>query len=179
MRSFVAIPVPEPVAGRLEDLTAGLDIGTLVPAENMHLTLAFLGDQPRDRLADLDELLGAEKAEAFDLTLDGLGTFGNARPRVLFARAMPNPGLGHLRRAVRRAARDAGIRLAHERYVPHVTLARFGRGLEGEDVAKLQAFIGRRMGHMAATFPATGFSLYESQLGTGGAIYSELASYEL
>ena len=179
MRSFVAIPVPEPMAGRLEDLTASLDIGTAVPAENMHLTLAFLGDQTQATLGDLDDLLAEPDAAPFSLTLDGLGTFGDARPRVLFAAVSPEPALSPLRRRVRRAAVDAGIELSHERFVPHITLARFGRGLEGEDIARLQAFIARRMGHAAGTIEVGDFALYESRLARGGPIYEELAVYKL
>ena len=179
MRSFVAIPVPEPMAGRLEDLTASLDIGTAVPAENMHLTLAFLGDQTQATLGDLDDLLAEPDAAPFSLTLDGLGTFGDARPRVLFAAVSPEPALSQLRRRVRRAAADAGIELSHERFVPHITLARFGRGLEGEDVSRLHGFVARRMGHVQGTIDVAEFGLFESRLTRTGSVYEELASYAL
>lgn len=179
MRCFVGIPVPEPLAGRLEAACAGLDLGTVVPAENLHLTLAFLGDQPHATLADLDDLLADLAKPALALSLDGLGTFGDASPRVLFAAVAPAPALAQLRRCVRRAAADAGIDLPRERFVPHVTLARFGRGLGGVDVLSLQAFIGRRMGHVRGMFDVSGFALYRSHLARGGPVYEELATYDL
>ena len=128
---------------------------------------------------DLDDLLSGIEAEGFTLTLDGLGTFGDARPRVLYAALAPEPALTTLRRRVRRAVAEAGIDLPHERFVPHITLARFGRGLEGEDIARLQAFIARRMGHAAGTIEVGDFALYESRLARGGPIYEELAVYKL
>jgi 2'-5' RNA ligase len=45
MRVFVAIDLPDEVRRELETLQNALPVGRPVPAENLHLTLSFLGDQ--------------------------------------------------------------------------------------------------------------------------------------
>ena len=49
--------------------------GNYTPEENMHLTLAFIGDYPEPQ-AVMDALSGVEFAP-FDLALDGIGSFGD------------------------------------------------------------------------------------------------------
>jgi len=179
MRAFVGIDVPEPLASRLAETQTGLDIGTLVPVENLHLTLAFLGEHAEAVISDMHDILCATFEKEFELVIEGLGTFGDASPRVLYASVASEPMLTSLRRKVRRAAVDAGIELTHERFVPHITLARFGRGLQGEDVPRLQAHVARRMGQVSGSFRVTDFTLYESRLGRDGPIHTPLADYDL
>jgi len=179
IRAFVAIAVPEPMAGTMEALQTGLDVGRLVPRENFHITLAFLGDQPDMALDDLHAGLNLIAEQMFDIRIQGLGTFGDAAPHHLFADVAPEPALTILHKKVRRAARDAGIELAHQRFHPHVTLARFGRGLLGEDLTRLQDHIARRMGMATGSFKATGFTLFESRLTSGAPQYTPLADYDL
>ncbi|MEM7191032.1 MAG: RNA 2',3'-cyclic phosphodiesterase [Pseudomonadota bacterium] len=179
IRAFVAIAIPEPMAGTMEALQTGLDFGRLVPRENFHLTLSFLGEYPEPVLEDLHAGLNLIAEPMFDISIQGLGTFGDASPHHLFAEVTPEPALTALHKKVRRAARDAGIELAHQRFHPHVTLARFGRGLHGDDLTKLQAHIARRMGMATGSFTATGFTLFESRLTSGTPQYTPLADYDL
>ena len=79
MRSFIAITLPEAIVEQLEDLQDGLRGATWSVSETFHITLAFLGDQPRRTLEDLDSHLIALDAPAFDLTLTGVGVFGQTR----------------------------------------------------------------------------------------------------
>lgn len=196
IRAFVGIPVPEQVAAALEAAQAGIPAGRVVPPENFHVTLAFLGEQPRPVLEDAHDALEAVRVPAFSLRIEGLGMFGGARPRVLFAEVAAEPGLSQLRRKVLRAVHEAGIELGRERFHPHVTLARLGArfgarsgarpgaqsgdgGLRGEDAAEMQAFVARRVGLRAGPFAVESFILYRSRLGRAGPIYEALAEYPL
>ena len=178
IRAFVAIAVPEPLAGTLATAQVGLEAGNPVPRENFHITLAFLGEHPTPVIEDAASALSLIGGPAFDVLIDGLDTFGTA-PRLLFADVAASPELSALRKRVRRAVGEAGIELAHERFHPHVTLARFGSGLRGEDAARLQAHIARRYGMVKGTFRASGFTLFESRLGRSGPIYSSLMDFPL
>ena len=178
IRAFVAIPVPEPVAGTLVACQAGLDVGNPVPIENFHVTLAFLGEHPTPVIEDMASVLSLIGGPGFELEVNGLGTFGT-NPRLLFAEIVPAPALSDLRKRVRRAAGDAGINLPHERYHPHVTLARLGSGLIGEDAERLRNHAARRMGMARGNFPVRSFILFESRLGRSGPAYSPLAEYPL
>ena len=179
IRAFVGIPLPEEAADALEAAQAGIPAGRVVPHDNFHLTLAFLGEQPRPVLEDAHDALGGVRTPGFSLRIDGLGMFGGARPRVLFAQVAAEPGLAQLHRKVLRAVREAGIELPRERFHPHVTLARFGDGLRGEDAAEMQAFVARRIGVRAGPFAVESFVLYRSHLGRAGVIYEALAEYPL
>ena len=180
MRAFVGIPLPEEVADALVAAQSGLPSGREVPYENFHVTLAFLGEQPEPVVEEAHHALAALRAPGFSLRIEGLGVFGGARPRVLFAEVAPEPALTRLHRKVLRAVHDAGIELARQRFHPHVTLARFGGdGLRGEEAAEMQAFVGRRIGLGTVPFEVDHFVLYRSHLGRSGPTYEPLAEYPL
>lgn len=179
IRAFVAIPLPDEIVRALGAAQAGLPAGRAVAPENMHITVAFLGEHPEPLVEDVHYALDTIRAPAFELTLDGLGLFGGDRPRVLYADVRPEPMLTHLREKVLQAARGAGLRMDRERYNPHVTLARFHTGLKGEEAEKMRAFTVRRMAFRAGPFGVHEFHLYRSSLGRNGPIYEELAAYPL
>lgn len=179
IRAFVGVPVPPEVARELEAAQAGLPAGRAVAPENFHLTLAFVGEHRGTVIEDVHHALEPIRSPGFELVVDGLGTFGGEIPRILFANVIAEPALSALRKKVRRAVREAGIELPHERHQPHITLARMGRELNGEDALALQGFVARRIGRVRATFPVTEFCLYESKLGRSGPVYSVLAEYPL
>ncbi len=179
IRAFVGVPLPRAAADALEAAQAGIPAGRIVPHDNFHVTLAFLGEQPRTVLEDAHDALDGIRLPGFMLRIEGLGMFGAARPRVLFAEVAAEPGLAQLRRKVLRAVHEAGIDLPRERFHPHITLARFGDGLRGKDVAEMQAFVARRIGVRAGPFPVESFVLYRSHLGRAGPTYEALAEYPL
>jgi RNA 2',3'-cyclic 3'-phosphodiesterase len=179
IRAFVGIPLPGAAADALEAAQAGIPAGRVVPYDNFHVTIAFLGEQPRPVLEDVHHALDSVRVPGFPLRIEGLGMFGGARPRVLFAEVAPEPGLSQLRRKVLRAVHEAGIALSRERFHPHVTLARFGDGLRGEDALEMQAFVARRIAVRAGPFQLESFALYRSHLGRAGPTYEVLAEYPL
>ncbi len=179
IRAFVAVPLPEEVVRELTGAQAGLPAGRPVAPENLHITVAFLGEHPEPLIEDVHYPLDTIRAPAFELTLDGLGLFGGDRPRSLHAEVTPEPMLTHLREKVLQAARGVGLRMDRTRFNPHVTLARFGKGLNGEDAEKIRSFTVRRMAFRAGPFAVEAFVLNRSTLGRKGPIYEELAAYPL
>jgi 2'-5' RNA ligase len=179
MRLFAALPLPEGVLDRLEDLQSGMPEGRVVPAENLHVTLGFFDECDRHVAADIDSGLAAIRAPALELWFDGLGMFGNGegRGRVLYAAIRPDPALSRLREKTLTAARDAGLDLRRERYTPHVTLARFGPGLGRSE--RLDRWIAAHAGFAAGPVHCDAFCLYRSDRGGERAVYTELARYPL
>jgi 2'-5' RNA ligase len=179
IRAFVGIPMPEETADRLAAVQAGLPTGRAVAPEGLHLTLAFLGEQPEPVVEDVHLALGDIRTGPAALVLEGLGMFGGATPRSLHAVVRPDPALSALRKQVQRAAREAGVDLPREKFVPHVTLARFRQGMAPEDLALLHRYVAARMGAVSGRVPVTEFTLYRSHLTSEGAAYEALAEYPL
>lgn len=178
MRAFIGLPLPVDLADRLEQIAAGLRFGRAVPAENMHITLAFLDDQPEEVLEELHETLGAMMLKAPNIAIDGLDLFGGDKPRLLFASVPLNDALGELRRKVRQAARQAGITLSHERFRPHISLRRFNRLAIGER-QELEHLLAHEGGMTWPVFRPVEMALVGSTLTASGAQYETLASYPL
>ncbi|UWQ13405.1 RNA 2',3'-cyclic phosphodiesterase [Aliiroseovarius sp. M344] len=176
MRCFLALPLPDLLAGQLAGFAGRLRVGRALPEENIHLTLAFLDEQPLDALEDLHTELDLLRAPPATVDLAGLVPLGGAVPSVLAVNAH---GVDGLRKQVMGAVRRAGITLPHRRFRGHVTLARLPRDPTAGDLSAL----GRALEtHGAIRFdPVTldTLSLYRSELRPDGARYERLADYPL
>lgn len=179
MRAFVAIALPDQVRAMIADLQAGLRPGRKVPEENLHLTLAFLDDQPQAALQRVHEALSEIATDPFDLRLGGLEMFGGKRPRVLYLRAEASAPLVDLRKQVVYAARQAGIDLPRERFRPHVTLARFRRDIPEDQNAQIGQFLADYGTASLPAFDVRGITLFGSTLHPDGAMHDVLAEYPL
>lgn len=179
MRAFLAIDLPDEVCAALTRLQAGLTAGRPVAEENLHLTLAFLGDQEEVALEGLHYELDTIRAAPFALRFSGLGAFGGDHPRILFADVAPDPALTDLHRRVTGALHRAGITAPRERFHPHVTLARFGNGAAPEVAVRLRQFLTDYGDAPLPGFGVTSFGLYESTRHPSGVRYELLAHYEL
>ncbi len=179
MRCFLAIALPDDVAGRLLSLQVALRAGQPVPRDNLHLTLAFLDDQTDEALQELHEALERLRLPPVPISFGPIGTFGGDGVRSLHVEVPLTPALETLERKLQGALHLAGIRLPHRRFRPHVTLARQKHTLTADELTALA----RRMAAHAATplpgFVAQGFGLYRSTLRPGGAVHDLLADYPL
>lgn len=96
--------------------------GRLMRRETMHLTLAFLGDIPAERLAEATRVAdGIVGAAPFTLTLDQLGYWKHNR--ILWAGG-ESPPLTVLANALTDGLRVAGFALDARPFVAHMTLLR-------------------------------------------------------
>ena len=107
-----------------------------MPAENLHLTLAFLGEVEDEHTGALRaELTALDGTPAPELVLIGAGAFPSTRrPRVLWVGARESGGtrLATLQRSVLEVCARAGVPVpdAERPFRPHVTVAR-ARGAIG------------------------------------------------
>ena len=177
MRAFLGLPVPEAWLDPLLDMQERLPVGREVAEENLHLTLAFLDDQPERALEALHEGLAARRLGRCALRATGIGALGERKPRAVALEVARVPGLEALHAAALAAARGAGIDLARRRFRPHVTLARLGALGEAE-AARLAAALAR-MPAPPAEAEAERMVLWRSTLRPEGATYDALAEYPL
>lgn len=144
---------PSPAA--LDDLAAAvgrLRLGAAAPGRSVgrsapelwHVTLAFLGEVPEERVPAAAAALDTAVARWRDsgappprLRLSGGGRFGRSRSTVLWAGLAGDvEGLRALVRPVRRELRRAGLRYDDRKpFRPHLTFARPGQRLPAADLA--------------------------------------------
>lgn len=179
MRAFVAISLPEEVVDQIVALQEHLRAGRHVGADNLHLTLAFLGEQSDSAMRAVDEALEALRGPGFALELARIDTFGGDAPQVVYLGVQPNPALEALHRKVMAALRGAGLELGRVRFRPHVTLARFNRRLDGIERDRLGRFLSAHADARLPPFPVDHVTLYRSILGKGAPVYEALADYPL
>jgi 2'-5' RNA ligase len=176
LRLFVAIPPPEAIRDRLLDLEGGVPGARWVEADNLHLTLRFLGEVDEPMAADLDAELARLRAPAFEMALAGVDCFGSPKkPATLWAGVDAPPALGHLRDKVDRAAVAAGFAPERRKFKPHVTLAR----LKDAPRERLGRWLAENGLFRTPPFTVDRFALYRSDLRADGPVYTELAVYPL
>lgn len=104
--------------------------GRAVAPDNLHLTLAFLGEQPRQRLDELLQVAARLQGRSFVLCLNQAGYWEH--PRVLWcAPDRTPPALVELNSGLTDALCARGFQLESRPYAPHVTLVRNVRAASG------------------------------------------------
>jgi 2'-5' RNA ligase len=177
VRAFLALALPAEqrrlLGAHVEECARRAPGYRWVPAENLHLTLRFLGSLEAPRLEQLRRGLEGVRAPAFELGLDGRGTFGpRASPRVVWL----GVGAGReqcakLAEEIEDACRAIGLDSEARPFRAHVTLARARPAPS-------------RLPELPAPPPLEHwevgqFVLYESRLGGRSATYLELARFGL
>ncbi len=176
IRLFTALPLPEDVRGRFAALSGGIPSARWVPAENMHITLRFLGEVNEDMAAEIELALRRIEAPALEIAIDGVGHFGHGRKiRSVWAAVASNSALVELHQRIERALVAIGLAPESRKFVPHVTLARF-RPLSG---AQLTDFMTGHGNLRAGPFTVDRFHLYVSHLTHRGPEYEPIAEYPL
>ncbi len=135
--------------------------------ENLHVTVAFIGEVASVRLPELrgvgDE--AAQESHAFDFTLDRIG--GTAHGIAWLAPSAVPAELRVLRDALVERLYRAAFPAERRAFRPHVTLARNC------------SHVARRSSVVPVTWPVQRLSLVASTLAPGGSQYAELAAWPL
>lgn len=107
--------------------------GRATHAEDLHLTLVFLGDSDAERRACAEKVADLVRGAPFVLKLDRYGCFPRARVLWCGASAWPQslPDLVH---ALNDGLQGCGFGPERRPFVPHVTLARRARPLPARDI---------------------------------------------
>jgi 2'-5' RNA ligase len=140
--------------------------GRPVPATNLHLTLAFLGNQPAASFDDIVAGASAVRAPRISLALDRFGHW--PKPRVLWIGPTECPGaLTELSVALWDRMATLGIERERKPFRAHVTLARKVAALP--ELPTPSPLI----------WNASSFTLIESVTEQSGAVYTVAHEYPL
>jgi 2'-5' RNA ligase len=167
LRLFFALwPPPEvrdalfAAAGPLRDACRGRP----VPKRNLHLTLAFLGGVPSERLDSLVAAAAGLATAPFELVFDRAGRFDSARVAFLACSRAP-PAARALAEALRAAMAPLGFPPERRPFVPHLTVLRKSRDCEPGELAA------------SVSWPVGEFVLVHSALLPSGPEYQPVARF--
>lgn len=134
---------------------AGLVEGRAIDRRKWHVTLAFIGDFPEERIPELQKRVASIEVEPFRLIFDRVEFW--ARPRIASLTAATVPAeLRQLVDELSAALTDLGVRTENRTYRPHITVARNVRPFETQRLAQ------------RSVTEWSGFELVESVPGPGG-----------
>jgi len=174
-RLFTGLEIPPALASELSMLRGGLSGARWIDTENYHLTLRFIGDIDEPTAEEIHVALERIRLRPFTVTIEGLASFGGAKPRALIAKATAEPALVELQAQQERLIRRTGVPPDGRKFIPHVTLAR----LRTATCTAVAEYLSARGGFFARQFEATRFVLFSSRASVGGGPYIVEAAYPL
>ncbi len=139
--------------------------GRPMRVETVHITLAFLGETPAERLDDLVACADAARSDGFELILDQAGYWRHNRIGWLGASEAPPQHLD-LVGALNTALQATGFPVDARPHVPHVTLL---RNTAGGEIPACEPIC----------WPVGGFSLVKSVTEQDGAHYEVIRRWPL
>lgn len=166
MRLFVAINFTKEVKSVLltaiDELKAQVISGNFTSPDNLHLTLAFIGES--DKISAIREAIDRCAVPRFDLAVSGGGHFGN----LCWVGIENNPKLKTLAESLQNDLRKSGFDIENRAFKPHITLAR------QVEVNKPVSINAKR-----TAMPVSRISLMKSERINGRLTYTEVYGREL
>ena len=141
-----------------------------VPAGNFHVTLAFLGDLPAERLPLLQDCASAMLADVRpgQIRFREAHCFPDARSRVFALEGEPDDEALHLYRHLCQCIATAGFPVEHRDFRPHITLVRLRH-----------SFVPAPRWPLEASLSVRELCLYESVPRASGTRYRIINRWEL
>ena len=163
MRLFAAIQLSDEmkktITGTLHEMKQKGIRGNYVPLQNLHLTLAFIGET--NDPGAVKEALKNVSFKQFRLSLSDMGTFGD----LLWVGMKGNQGLSAAAKSVRDALDGAGIAYDQKKFTPHITIIRKVSGNWKQFPAPRGDMMVKKISLMKTTFK------------DGKPVYSEVCSF--
>jgi 2'-5' RNA ligase len=177
MRLFIAIPLPDNIKKKLLNLQEPIRGVKWQKANQMHLTLRFLGEVSDEWHTTLKSGLSAIKQQPFTLNINGAGVFPNLRrPKVIWVGVEKSKPLAKLHNAVEKQCIEAGFEAEKRTFTPHITIGRVKR----TSTRQIKTFIkSSPIKSFSLELKVDCFNLYRSELLAEGAKYTVIEGYRL
>lgn len=184
-RLFIAVDLSEDARARaaayierFRSLGSNARVST-TKAENLHLTLKFLGDVDASAVDDVIKALdrACSALPAFHLSIAGTGVFPSARkPKVLWLGVDDaDDGLKAAAKAVDDELNRLGFAKEDRVFSPHLTIGRIRDSAKGRDVADRHSMLG----FGPVRFNVNEMVLYDSRLSPSGSMYTLIYKIKL
>ena len=167
MRLFIAISLEGAIKDsllHLQEYWYQLGVrGHFVPYENLHLTLAFIGEYGTPD--DVMDAVSTVSFQPFTIQLNGAGNFHDA----YWAGITPNESLLGCVRKIRHALAERDIPYDRKKFAPHITLVRKG---------ELPFSMDKMLENLpTSTMDVSEISLMRSDRGKNGMIYTPISIF--
>lgn len=150
-----------------------------VDLNNLHITLAFIGDTDEAMIKKVISMLKNDLAglKEIDFDLTGFGLFKSINdPKVIWTAIENTDGLFAAHNFVKRGLESIAIKLEERQFRPHLTI---GRIKDIRDKNKLQRLIQKYSGIVLQTVTVSEIVYYESILLPTGSLYKPITSIGL
>lgn len=130
IRLFIAINFSQEVKAHLAKMIQELKKqsvqGNFTRIENMHLTLAFLGEVDAERVPEIKRAMEQTVIgkESFDMVLQGLGKFMNRGEALYWCGIKEQEELTRLQETLIKNLKMKQFAVDEKTFVPHITLSR-------------------------------------------------------
>jgi 2'-5' RNA ligase len=128
MRLFVAVNFSDETRTKLvalcNELRGTSTRGRFTLPENLHLTLAFLGECDAKKVVAIKTCMDDVKFEPFDLMIDCIGRFKRNGGDIWWAGVRENKKLLELHQKLTAGLNASGFVCEERKYSPHITLGR-------------------------------------------------------
>ena len=177
-RIFIGITLPPVIRKELSRIQDSLKVKDLcmarwTQAENLHLTLKFLGEIDCDQLKKNEIMLSAIDCPAFRASLGGIGIFSSTKSIRIIWVQIAGEGIANLQKQVDRAL--SPVIEPEWRFMSHVTIGRV------KSIRNRPRFLTEisQISPQALEFDVKEFSIFQSVLSSEGAIHSIIKRYPL
>lgn len=166
MRLFISVDFTEEILNVLTDSMKQLKkqsvSGGFTRHENLHLTLAFIGETEEKDVEKVIRCMEKIKMQPFEMSISGSGRFGD----LWWVGIEKNEKLAQLADQLRKEIRSADLPVDGKKFNPHVTIARRVKPVRSHDDITLKV--------PRTTMTVNGFSLMNSERIAGKLTYTEL-----
>ncbi len=171
--------VRENLAARINQLRPLAPQARWVRAENLHVTLKFIGEVPAQNAGAIRTSLSSVRGEGpIELRFGGLSFFpDDKRPRVFWAGIEAGQALARLAGAIEHVLEPLGIAREQREFSAHLTLARFPQ--PGALPERFRATVPELAAIEFGAHSAGEFCLFESQLKPSGAQHTRVEAFPL
>jgi 2'-5' RNA ligase len=171
MRLFIAInftkEIKDALCEAIADLRDAARYGRYTSRDNLHLTLAFIGETDRadDIIEIMDDVCEEVFTEPLHIAFNGAGAFRGKRGDTHWIGVESTPELRKLATALASRLRREGFAIEKRKFTPHITIGR-----------EVTMPPGARVSVPMASMRAESISLMRSDRAGGRPVYTEIAS---
>ncbi|MBO9698816.1 MAG: RNA 2',3'-cyclic phosphodiesterase [Sporocytophaga sp.] len=168
-RLFIALPLPDPIKDLLSEFQANIQTDIKwIPRDNLHITLAFIGATPTERISGINSVLQkiSESTTNFSLETQTIKVVKSASG-MIWVTFQANNSFNDLALAIREK-----LNLSEKRKpLPHINLARLKHGYLENPLGETKFEV--------VTIPFAKMELWESELTHSGPQYKVISSFFL